>query len=100
LHVAQLINGLNDNDNVGMVVGATAPDELAKIRDAAPGIPMLIPGVGAQGGDLSQSLREGNRSGTGIINVSRGISFVGDMSERSIHSAAANYVEQMREILD
>ena len=99
LHVAQLINGLNDNDNVGMVVGATVPDELAKIRDAAPGIPMLIPGVGAQGGDLSQSLREGNRSGTGIINVSRGISFVGDMSERSIHSAAANYVEQMREVL-
>ena len=100
MHVARLIHGLNKNDNVGMVVGATAPDELEKIRDIVPDAPMLIPGVGAQGGDLAHGLRMGNRSGIGLINVSRGISFVGDMSERSIHSAAANYVEQMRDILD
>ena len=99
LHVARFISGLNKNDNAGMVVGATGPEELQKIRDIAPDLPLLIPGVGAQGGDLSHSLRVGNQSGIGLINVSRGISFVGDMSEKSIHSAAANYVEQMRDIL-
>ena len=99
LHVARFISGLNKNDNAGMVVGATAPEELQRIRDIAPDSPLLIPGVGAQGGDLSHSLRVGNQSGIGLINVSRGISFVGDMSEKSIHSAAANYVEQMRDIL-
>ena len=99
LKVAQFIKGLNSNDNVGMVVGATAPDELSKIRDLVPEVPILIPGVGAQGGNLFQSLKTGNRSGVGLINISRGISFIGDMSEKSIHSAAASYVEKMREIL-
>ena len=99
LEVAKFINELNFNDNVGMVVGATAPDELTQIRKITPDLPILIPGVGAQGGDLAQSLKAGNHSGIGLINISRGISFVGDMSEMSIHSAAQSYVKQMREIL-
>ena len=44
-------------DNVGLVVGATAPDELDRIRSIVPDASLLIPGVGAQGGDLAHSLK-------------------------------------------
>jgi orotidine-5'-phosphate decarboxylase len=59
----------------GLVVGATAPDALARMRAIAPDLPFLIPGVGAQGGDLDAAVRHGpTRSGLGpIINASRGV---------------------------
>ena len=98
-HVAQLVKDLNKLDNVGLVVGATAPDELDRIRSIVPYASLLIPGVGAQGGDLAHSLKAGNRSGIGLINVSRDISFRGDMSEEVIHKAASGYVEKMRELM-
>ena len=91
---------VNENDNVGLVVGATAPDELKSIREKSPGVPFLIPGVGAQGGDLESSLKTGTRNGPALINVSRGISFAGDLSEKAIHDAAENYVNQMRKIVN
>ena len=49
----------NDNGNVGLVVGATVPDELARVRAIAGSMPILIPGIGAQGGDLEASVRNG-----------------------------------------
>ena len=98
-HVAQMVKALNELDNVGLVVGATAPNELERIRSIVPDASLLIPGVGAQGGDLAHSLRFGNRSGVGLINVSRDISFRGDMSEKAIHKAASGYVEKMRELM-
>ena len=67
---------------VGLVVGATAPAELERIRAIAPGLAFLVPGVGAQGGDAATVLRDGpatagpaaGRSGGGLlVNVSRGI---------------------------
>ena len=67
---------------VGLVVGATAPRELAAIRAIAPGLGFLVPGVGAQGGDVEAVLRDGHatsapaadRPGSGLlVNVSRGI---------------------------
>ena len=67
---------------VGLVVGATAPDELATIRRLAPGLPFLVPGVGAQGGEVGPVLAHGpattpagvERPGGGLlVNVSRGI---------------------------
>ena len=94
--VAMWANGLNDKNNVGLVVGATAPEELTRIREISPDISMLIPGVGAQGGDLEHSVKVGNQSGVGLINISRGISFAGDMSEKAIRSAAEEYVNKMR----
>jgi orotidine-5'-phosphate decarboxylase len=97
--VAHLGNDLNTRDNVGLVVGATAPEELSRIREIAPELPFLIPGVGAQGGDLKHSVRVGNQSGVGLINVSRGISFVGDLSGNAIRTAAREYVEDMREAM-
>jgi orotidine-5'-phosphate decarboxylase len=57
---------------------------------------MLIPGVGAQGGDLEHSVKVGNQSGVGLINISRRISFAGDMSEKAIRSATVEYVNKMR----
>jgi orotidine-5'-phosphate decarboxylase len=71
-----------DGAPVGLVVGATAPAELAQIRAAAPGLPVLIPGVGAQGGDVAAVMRDGPataapgaaiRGGALLVNVSRGI---------------------------
>jgi orotidine-5'-phosphate decarboxylase len=68
--------------NVGLVVGATAAEELRAVRDVAPGLAFLVPGVGAQGGDIAAVLAEGPaRSGGAsagagrglLVNVSRGI---------------------------
>ena len=98
--VAIWANGINAKDNVGLVVGATAPEELTRIRKIAPDLSMLIPGVGAQGGDLEHSVRVGNQTSVGIINVSRGICFAGDHSGSAIRNAAESYVAKMKILFD
>ena len=97
---AQLCVEWNKNNNVGIVVGATAPKEISRIRNHAPSLPFLIPGIGAQGGDLIQSMLDGNKNGDALINISRGISFSGDLSSKAIRNAAKDYLSQMREIID
>ena len=97
---AQLCVEWNKNNNVGIVVGATAPKEISRIRNHAPSLPFLIPGIGAQGGDLTQSMVDGNNNGDALINISRGISFSGDLSSKAIRNAAKDYLSQMREIID
>jgi len=97
---AQLCVEWNKNNNVGIVVGATAPQEISRIRSHAPSLPFLIPGIGAQGGDLTQSILDGNKNGDALINISRGISFSGDLSSKAIRNAAKDYLSQMREIID
>ena len=97
---AQLCVEWNKNNNVGIVVGATAPQEISRIRSHAPSLPFLIPGIGAQGGDLKQSMLDGNKKGDALINISRGISFSGDLSSKAIRNAAKDYLSQMREIID
>ena len=65
----------NTNGNVGLVIGATYPEELKSIRQSHPDMPLLIPGIGAQGGDLALAIRYGvdaQRKGI-IINSSRQI---------------------------
>jgi orotidine-5'-phosphate decarboxylase len=61
--------------NCGLVVGATYPDELHRVREAVGDLPILVPGVGAQGGDLEASVRAGmDRRGAGLlISASRSI---------------------------
>ena len=75
-HVASLAQFWNTKNNIGLVVGATQPDALARVRLAAPGLWFLAPGIGAQGGDLETALTAGlRRDGKGmLIPVSRGIS--------------------------
>jgi uridine monophosphate synthetase len=79
-HVARLAQQWNQQDNVGLVVGATHPNALERIRAAAPDLWFLAPGVGAQGGDLYAALQAGLRAdGLGmLIPVSRGISRAAD----------------------
>ena len=80
--VARRATAWGPGGTVGLVVGATAPDELATIRRLAPGLPFLVPGVGAQGGEVGPVLADGpttspagrERAGGGLlVNVSRGI---------------------------
>jgi uridine monophosphate synthetase len=74
--VALLATEWNVRDNLGLVVGATQPESLARVRKLAPDLWILAPGVGAQGGNLEGALNAGLRSdGMGIlVSVSRGIS--------------------------
>lgn len=74
-HVAHLAQGWNKADNIGLVVGATQPEALERVRKAAPDVWMLVPGVGTQGGDLETALRSGLRGdGKGVlINISRSL---------------------------
>jgi orotidine 5'-phosphate decarboxylase subfamily 2 len=80
--VARLAATWGPGGTVGLVVGATAPDELPRIRAIAPGLAFLVPGVGAQGGSIEPVLASGPatavpagaRAGGGLlVNVSRGI---------------------------
>ncbi|MDO9301460.1 MAG: orotidine-5'-phosphate decarboxylase [Anaerolineales bacterium] len=75
-HVARLAQAWNTKNNIGLVVGATHPEALARVRAAAPDLWFLAPGVGAQGGELASVLKAGLRKdGKGILlPVSRGIS--------------------------
>jgi uridine monophosphate synthetase len=74
-HVAYLAQIWNTGNNIGLVVGATQPEALKRVREAAPDLWFLAPGVGAQGGELRIALEAGLRAdGRGmLINVSRSI---------------------------
>ncbi len=76
--VAALADLWNEHGNVGLVVGATNPDELEDVRAQVPEIPFLVPGVGTQGGDLEAAVEFGLADGVGLINSSRGIIFAGE----------------------
>jgi uridine monophosphate synthetase len=80
LVVARLAQAWNTKNNIGLVVGATQPEALARVRAAAPDLWLLAPGVGAQGGDMEAALKAGlRRDGRGmLLPVSRGISRVVD----------------------
>ena len=75
IHIAKLAQTWNSKNNVGLVVGATYPEVLARVRGVAPEMWFLAPGIGAQGGDLESALRAGLRKdGKGmLLPVSRSI---------------------------
>ena len=74
-HIAALVQGpWNKNGQLGLVVGATYPAEIERVRALAPTVPLLIPGVGAQGGDAAATVRAGWRpNGPIVVNSSRAI---------------------------
>ncbi|WP_436901272.1 orotidine-5'-phosphate decarboxylase [Halovenus halobia] len=100
--VATLADAWNTNDNVGLVVGATAPEELEEIREQVPDLPFLVPGVGAQGGDEAAAVEHGLVDGVGLVNSSRGIIFAGeDHADGSDYFAAAGQsAKQLRNALN
>lgn len=66
-HVAKLAQGpWNSNGQLGLVVGATYPAEIERVRSLAPTLPLLIPGVGAQGGDAVATIKAGYRQSNGV----------------------------------
>jgi orotidine-5'-phosphate decarboxylase len=84
----------------GMVVGATAPQEMEHIRTIAPDVPFLIPGVGTQGGDMDAAVKFGiTRNGVGpVINASRAVLYASRTTNfaEDARKVALKMVEQMR----
>ena len=79
-HVADIIaRDWNTTGQCALVVGATFPGEIARVREIVGEMPLLVPGIGAQGGDVEATLKAGKtRGGTGlIINNSRAILYAG-----------------------
>lgn len=87
--MAVKLNEWNGAGNVGVVAGATHPDELGKVRARCPGMPMLVPGIGAQGGDLEGSLVHGlDRDIPNLlISSSRGIIYASSDAETFAEAA-------------
>jgi orotidine-5'-phosphate decarboxylase len=95
--VADKARQWNTYGNIGLVVGATCPDELKLIREAHPEIPLLIPGVGAQGGDLELAVRHGvdARGERAVINSSRQVIYAA--SSKDFAAAAREAASSLRE---
>jgi orotidine-5'-phosphate decarboxylase len=76
----------NRNGQLGLVVGATYPEEIARVRALAPTLPLLVPGVGSQGGDAAAVVQAAGRSAPLVVNSSRAILYAGsgtDFAERA-----------------
>lgn len=81
----------HDQGNLALVAGATFPEQLAAIREHAPALPLLVPGIGAQGGDVEAVFANGlDGDGTGlIVNASRSIIFASDGDDWAFAAAQA-----------
>jgi len=99
-HIARLAAGpWNRNGQLGLVVGATFPGEIARVRELAPTLPLLIPGVGAQGGDAEATVKAGWRpEGPIIVNSSRAVLYAA--SGDDFAAAARRAAESTRRTLN
>ena len=103
--MAVKLNEWNDAGNVGVVAGATYPGELRKIRERCPGMPMLVPGIGAQGGELEGSLVHGLDADIPnlLISSSRGIIYASsdkDGFDEAARRAAFDLKDSINRILE
>lgn len=73
IRTAEIVRELNTRENLGLVVGATKPQQLLDLCRQFLELPFLIPGVGSQGGDVDTAVAVCRETGLGLINVSRGI---------------------------
>jgi orotidine-5'-phosphate decarboxylase len=104
-HIARLAQGpWNTNGELGLVVGATYPAEIERVRALAPTLPLLIPGVGAQGGDAVATVRAGLRvdaagatTGAVVVNSSRAILYAS--SGENFAAAARQEALRTRDLL-
>lgn len=92
-HIARLAAGpWNRNGQLGLVVGATYPDEIARVRELAPNLPLLIPGIGAQGGDVPATVQAAWRADAPIIvSASRAVLYA---------SSGQDYADAARRVAD
>jgi len=104
-HVARLAQGpWNLNGQLGLVVGATYPAEIERVRSVAPTLPLLIPGVGAQGGDAVATVRAGWRALNGetiapiVVNSSRAILYASSSEDyaQAAHREALKTRDQLQ----
>jgi len=95
--VAEMARRWNSRGNVGLVVGATYPEELGRVRRLCPEMTFLVPGVGAQGGEVAAVMGNGlDKDGRGlIINVSRQVLYAS--REKDFAVAAAGAARQLRD---
>jgi orotidine-5'-phosphate decarboxylase len=100
--IARRIDEWNTDGNCGIVAGATRPEQLAELRQAAPSLPFLVPGSGTQGGDIHSVLRNGlapDAEPSLVLHVSRGIlpmdGEAGHPGE-AIHQRTRALVDQIR----
>ncbi len=101
LRVAETVaRDWNANGNCALVVGATWPQELGRVRAAVGEMPLLVPGIGAQGGDVAAVLRQGaTADGTGlIVSSSRAILYAG--SGEDFAAAARDAARELREAIN
>lgn len=100
LRMAQTCAQWNRRGNIGLVAGATAPDQLAEIRRLCPNLPLLIPGIGAQGGDLAVAVRAGTDAAgrMALINSSRNIIYAANGPEYA--NAAGAAARQLRDAIN
>jgi orotidine-5'-phosphate decarboxylase len=103
-HLAQEAQKWNLKDNLGLVMGATYPQQLSEVRHICPGMPLLIPGVGAQGGDLESVIRNGvDRQGRrAIINSSRAVIYADTRSDfaQSARREASRLRDSINQVLE
>ena len=95
--VARLAAGeWNSSGQISLVVGATFPAEIARVREIVGDVPLLVPGIGAQGGDIEATVRAGRTAdGTGLmINSSRAILYAG--ADEHFAAAARRVAEETR----
>ncbi|MFH1336936.1 MAG: orotidine-5'-phosphate decarboxylase [Candidatus Zixiibacteriota bacterium] len=98
--VAEKVLSWNERGNCGLVVGATYPDQLKRIREIAPTLPFLIPGVGAQAGEIESTVKYGTDENgeLAIINSSRAIIYAS--SGRDFASAARTEALRLRDLIN
>ncbi len=100
--VAIKTRGWNKEGNLGLVVGATFPEQLKRLRQLCPDLPVLIPGIGTQGGDLELAVGYGSDKNRekAIISISRGIIYASRGKDFAIaaRNSAAQWRDKMNEI--
>jgi len=102
-HVAQLVaDKWNTNGQCSLVVGATFPNEIAQVRALIGDMPLLIPGVGAQGGDVESTVRAGRTAnGTGMmINSSRAVLYAKPVADETYAQAARRVALETRDAIN
>lgn len=98
--VAEKVLSWNEKGNCGLVVGATHPEQLKRIREIASSLPILIPGIGAQAGDVESTVKFGTDENgeLAIINSSRGILYAS--SQEDFDQAARNEASRLRDSIN
>jgi orotidine-5'-phosphate decarboxylase len=92
----------NKNGQCALVVGATFPEELAQVRSIIGDMPLLVPGIGAQGGDIAATVNAGRTAnGTGMmINSSRAILYAQPQGEEDFAAAARRVAIETRDAIN